>query len=80
MLGHSDDVATLKAIQTIVHSMSAVKQTEDPLLKSSYLSSEWIQQRSLAVRPAMFFDKIVDKVIYMSKRRCEQGADCEEKN
>ena len=40
VLGHSDDVATLKAIQTIVHSMSAVKHTADPVLKSSYLSSE----------------------------------------
>ena len=40
MLGHSDDVATLKAIQTIVHSMSAVKLNDDPVMKSSYLSSE----------------------------------------
>ena len=40
VLGHSDDVATLKAIQTIVHSMSAVKQAEDPAIKFSYLSSE----------------------------------------
>ena len=41
VLGHSDDVATLKAIQTIVHSMSAVKQVEDPAIKSSFLSSEF---------------------------------------
>ncbi|KAJ7378700.1 Neurofibromin 1 [Desmophyllum pertusum] len=39
VIGHSDDVATLKAIQTIVHSMSAVKQTDDPVVKSSYLST-----------------------------------------
>lgn len=38
VIGHSDDVATLKAIQTIVHSMSAVKQAEDPAVRSSYLS------------------------------------------
>lgn len=40
VIGHSDDVTTLKAIQTIVHSMSAVKKAEDPALKSSYLSSK----------------------------------------
>lgn len=39
VLGHSDDVATLKAIQTIVHSMSAVKLNDDPVMKSSYLST-----------------------------------------
>lgn len=39
VIGHSDDVTTLKAIQTIVHSMSAVKRAEDPALKSSYLST-----------------------------------------
>ena len=40
VLGHSDDVATLRAIQTIVRSMSALKQTEDQAIKPGYLSSE----------------------------------------
>ena len=41
VLGHSDDVATLKAIQTIARSMSALKQADDQAIKPSYLSSEW---------------------------------------
>ncbi|CAH3196347.1 unnamed protein product [Porites evermanni] len=39
VLGHSDDVATLKAIQTIVRSMSALKQADDQAIKPSYLST-----------------------------------------
>ncbi|XP_020613799.1 neurofibromin-like [Orbicella faveolata] len=72
VLGHSDDVATLKAIQTIVHSMSAVKQTKDPVLKSSYLSTfgfsgfshftKFKEQRGHANR-AQLFVKFLEAIV-----------------
>ena len=39
VLGHWDDVATLKSVQTIVQSMTAIKNTDDQL-KPNYLSSK----------------------------------------
>jgi hypothetical protein len=46
VLGHSDDVNTLQAIQTIIHSVTAAKPLDDHL-RHSFLACKYIYFKTL---------------------------------